>query len=101
MLMVDDLYERFDLAAVIGRHKDKGISLDALVRGMLAYKLGDNFSVLQAGEWLNRPEVLDHYELRSFNVKTLYRAVETLEARCQLSKSSENQSVKCQSQDKR
>jgi transposase len=45
---------------------------------MLAYKLGDNFSVLRAGEWLNRPEVREHYELREFNVKTLYRAVETL-----------------------
>jgi len=78
MLMVDDLYERLDMPAVIGRHKDRGISLDALVRGMLAYKLGDNFSVLRAGEWLNRPEVREHYELREFNVKTLYRAVETL-----------------------
>ena len=78
MLMVDDWYERLDMAAVVGRHKDRGISLDALVRGMLAYKLGDNFSVLQAGEWLNRPEVLEHYSLPKFNVKTLYRAVETL-----------------------
>ncbi len=67
--MVDDLYERLCLPAVIGRHKDKGISLDALVRGMLAYKMGENFSVLQAGEWLNRQEVREHYELPSFNVK--------------------------------
>ena len=76
--MVDDLYERLCLPAVIGRHKDKGISLDALVRGMLAYKMGENFSVLQAGEWLNRQEVREHYELPSFNVKMLYRAVEIL-----------------------
>ena len=76
--MVDDWYQRLNMDAVIGRHKDRGISLDALVRGMLAYKLGDNFSVLRAGEWLNRPEVRAHYELREFNVKTLYRAVETL-----------------------
>ncbi|WP_019176632.1 IS1634 family transposase [Methanomassiliicoccus luminyensis] len=45
---------------------------------MFAYKLGDNFSVLQAGEWMNRTEVGEHYELPPFNVKTLYRAVETL-----------------------
>lgn len=74
--MVDDLYERLRLDEVIGRHKDRGISLDALVRGMLAYKLGDNFSVLRAGEWLNRPEVRGHYELRPLNVRTLYHAVE-------------------------
>lgn len=76
--MVDDWYERLNLEAIIGRHKDRGISLDALVRGMLAYKLGDNFSVLQAGQWLNRSEVREHYELPNFNVKTLYRAIETL-----------------------
>jgi transposase len=78
MLMVDDWYERLNLAAVIGRHKDRGFSLDVLVRGMLAYKLGDNFSVLRAGEWLNREEVREHYELEEFNVKTLYRTVEIL-----------------------
>lgn len=76
--MVDDLYERLGLPAIIGRHKDRGILLDALVRGTLSYKLGDNFSVLRAGEWLNQEEVREHYELPPFNVKMLYRAVETL-----------------------
>ena len=76
--MVDDLYERLGLSGVIGPLKTKGIPLDALVRGMLAYKLGDNFSVLQASAWLNQPEMLEQYELRSFDEKTLYRAVETL-----------------------
>ena len=44
MLMVDNLYERLCLPSIIGRYKDRGIPLDALVRGMLAYKLGDDFS---------------------------------------------------------
>jgi len=78
VLMVDDWYERLGLNDIIGRHKSKGIDLDALVRGMLAYKLGDNFSVLRAGEWLNSPAVLEHYELREFNSRALYRAVELL-----------------------
>jgi len=78
MLMVDDWYERLGLNEIIGQLKTKGIALDALVRGLLAYKMGDNFSVLQASEWLNRPEMLEQYELRSFDEKTLYRAVETL-----------------------
>jgi transposase len=76
--MVDDLYERLGLSEVIGPLKTKGIPLDALVRGLLAYKLSDNFSVLQASEWLNQPEMLEQYELRSFDEKTLYRAVELL-----------------------
>jgi len=77
-LMVDDWYERLGLNEIIGRHKSKGIALDALVRGMLVDQLGDNFSVLQASEWLNRKEILEHYGIRAFNSKTLYRAVETL-----------------------
>jgi len=77
-LTVDGWYEDLELPAVIGRHKAKGIPLDPLVRGLLAYELGDNFSVLQAGQWLNRSEVREYYELPNFNVKTLYRAIETL-----------------------
>jgi transposase len=77
-LMVDDWYERLGLNDIIGRHKSKGIALDALVRGMLVDQLGDNFSVLQASGWMNRKEILDHYQIRGFNAKTLYRAVEML-----------------------
>ena len=77
-LMVDDWYERLRLNDIIGRHKSKGIALDALVRGKLVDQLGDNFSVLQASEWMNRTEILDHYRIRAFNPKTLYRAVESL-----------------------
>ena len=76
--MVDDWYERLGLNEIIGRHKSKGIALDALVRGMLVDQLGDNFSILQASEGLNRKEILDHYGIRGFNPKTLYRAVELL-----------------------
>ena len=78
VLMVDDWYERLGLSDIIGRHKGKGIALDALVRGMLAYKLGDNFSVLRAGEWMNSPALLEHYGLRRFNAKALYRAIELM-----------------------
>jgi len=46
--MMDDLCERLGLSEVIGPLKTKGIMLDALVCGLLAYKLGDNFSVLRA-----------------------------------------------------
>jgi transposase len=77
-LMVDDLYERLKLNEIIGQLKTKGIDADALVRGMLVDQLGDNFSILQASEWLNRPEILEHYEIDSFVPKTLYRTVELI-----------------------
>ena len=78
MLFIDEMYERLHLPAAIGRLKDKGVPMDALVKGMLTYKLGENFSILQASEWMNRPEILRHYEVQSFNERTLYRAVELL-----------------------
>ena len=78
VLMVDGWYERLGLSDIIGRYKGKGIDFDALVRGMIVDQLGDNFSVLQASEWMNREEILEHYGIRAFNPKTLYRAVETL-----------------------
>ena len=77
-LMVDDWYERLNLNEIIGQLKTKGIGADALVRGMLADQLGDNFSILQASKWLNRPEILEHYEIDSFVPKTLYRTVEMI-----------------------
>ena len=76
--MVDDWYERLRLNEIVGRLKSKGIALDALVRGLLVDQLGDNFSVLQVSEWMNRKEILEHYGIRAFNSKTLYRAVELL-----------------------
>jgi len=51
-LMVDDWYERLGLNDIIGRHKSKGIALDALVRGMLQRAADDQFdtSFHQASE---------------------------------------------------
>lgn len=37
MLMVDDRYEQLNLDDIIDRLKEKGIPIDPLVRGMLAY----------------------------------------------------------------
>ncbi|MFA5312628.1 MAG: hypothetical protein WC375_04805 [Methanomassiliicoccales archaeon] len=74
--MVDDLYERLGLNDVIGHLDTKGIGLDALVPGMVVDQLGDNFSILQASEWFNRPEILEHYEVGAFDPRTMYRAAE-------------------------
>ena len=78
MLIVDDLYDRLDLASVIGPMKSKGADIDALVRALLAYKLGDNHSIQRAGKWMNSPAVLDHYHLKEFDPRALNRTVELL-----------------------
>jgi transposase len=76
--MVDHWDERLGLNEILGPLKTKGIDIDALVRGMIADQLGENFSILKASEWINRPEILEHYGIGSFNEKTLYRTVETI-----------------------
>ena len=78
MLMVDDLYERLGLSSVIKPLKSKGLDLDALTKALVAYKLEDNHSILQAGRWLNTPGVGEHYDLPQFNDQVLYRAVNLL-----------------------
>lgn len=45
---------------------------------MVAYKLGDNFSISRAHEFIMEPVIRGRFGLDEFNVKTLYRAVERL-----------------------
>jgi len=78
MLMVDHWYEKMKMDETIGQLKAKGVDANALFRGLVVDQLGDNFSILQASEWMNRPEILEHYEIGSFNARTLYRTVELL-----------------------
>jgi transposase len=47
---------------------------------MVAYKLGDNFSILKAHEFIMQPEIRQRFGLGEFNVKGLYRATERLGA---------------------
>lgn len=63
MLMVYYLYEYLELNETIGQLKTKGIDINALVRGTPADQLGDNFSILKASDWMNRPEILEHCEI--------------------------------------
>lgn len=34
--------------------------MNSLVIGLLSYKLTENFSIKEAGKWLNQEEILDH-----------------------------------------
>ena len=45
---------------------------------MVAYKLGDNFSIFRAHEFIMEPVIRGWFGLDEFNVKTLYLAVERL-----------------------
>jgi transposase len=44
----------------------------------VSYKLTENFSIKEAGKWLNQEAILDILNLESFNERVLYRTLETL-----------------------
>ena len=46
----------------------------------MSYKLTDNFSIHQAHEWINQDEVLEVFELDTFNRRALYRVLGTIGA---------------------
>ena len=78
ILAVDNIYEILDFPNIIGKHKTKGLNINSLIKGLLSYKLTDNFSIDRAHEWINREEVLEIFNLKGFHKKALYRTLQTL-----------------------
>ena len=66
-------FERFDLDRVVRAFKTKGTDLAKLAEAMVAYKAGDNFSILRCHEFMMRPPVRQRLELPEFDVRDLYR----------------------------
>ena len=58
--------------------KVKGFDLNSLLIGLVSYKLTENFSIKEAGKWLNQEEILDILNLESFHERVLYRTLEIL-----------------------
>lgn len=80
IFLVRKLYEILSFTEIFGKHKKNGIDINKLIRALVSYKLTDNFSIKRSHEWINRPEVLDEFNLLSFSERTLYRVLETLGA---------------------
>lgn len=78
IFLVDNLYEVLNFCDIFGKHKTRGIDINSLLRALISYKLTDNFSIKRSHEWINRPEVLEEFSLRSFSERTLYRVLEIL-----------------------
>jgi len=45
---------------------------------LLSYKLPENFSIKEAGKWLNQEEILDILNFERFHERVLYRNLELL-----------------------
>jgi len=63
---------------IFSKFKQRGIPLKGLVEALISYKLSENLSLSRGSDWINRKAVLDEFDLKSFEQKTLYRAIETI-----------------------
>jgi transposase len=78
ILAVQYFFEKLNFFEIFSKYKSRGLDLNSLLIGMVSYKLTENFSIKEAGKWLNEKEILDILSLKSFNERALYRALETL-----------------------
>ena len=78
ILWTEAFFEHFGLYDLIKGMKSKGTDLGKLAELMVAYKAGDNFSILRCHEFAMSPLVRGHLGLPEFDVRGLYRAVEIL-----------------------
>lgn len=77
---VINFFQMLELEDVFRKHKTKGRDLSSLVEALVSYKLTENLSISKASDWTNRPPVRDIFDLKSFEDKTLYRALDILGA---------------------
>jgi len=61
---------------IFDKYKTKGISLSNLIEALLTYKLSENRSISKASDWINREDILQEFNLDSFEERTLFRVLE-------------------------
>jgi transposase len=70
--------KKLNFEHIFSKFKQRGVPLKGLVEALTSYKLSENLSLTRGSDWINRDEVLNEFGLKSFEQKTLYRAVETV-----------------------
>jgi transposase len=78
MLAVQLFYKKLNFSKIFSKHKSKVLDLNNLLIGLVSYKLTENFSIKEAGTWLNQDEILDILNLERFHERVLYRTIEIL-----------------------
>ena len=69
--------QKLDFNDIFSLFKKRGIDLCHLVEALLTYRLTENESTCRGSDWINRPHVLQEFDLKSFEERTLFRALET------------------------
>jgi len=77
-LAVQKYAKKLGFSDILSKFKQKGISLANLANALISYKLTENLSLTRGSDWINRTEVLETFNLKAFEQKTLHRAIETI-----------------------
>ena len=78
IMAVQKYSAKFNLANIFCKYKKKGISINKLIEALLSYKLTENLSLSKASDWINREGVLEEFNLRKFEQRTLFRVLEII-----------------------
>ncbi|MDR1690276.1 MAG: hypothetical protein LBR42_00345, partial [Candidatus Methanoplasma sp.] len=78
IILAEAFFDRFGLYDTVKGLKTKGIDRRRIAELMVAYKVGDSFSILKCHEFSMQEPVRRHAGIPVFDVKTMYRAVDTL-----------------------
>jgi len=70
---VQKYYKKLKFSKVFSEHKKRGRNINSLIKAMVSYKLTENFSISKASNWINRDEVLQRFNLKNFEERTLFR----------------------------
>lgn len=78
ILTVQQYYRRLDLFDLFKQFKERGIDINSLIQALISYRLTENHSITRAADWINRKEVLETFNIDSFEQRTLYRVFEII-----------------------
>src|SRR3989338_6856784 len=78
VIAVKKYSQKLDFDQIFSRYKKRGTNLVYLLESLLTYRLTENQSTTRASEWINRPDVLEEFDLNSFEERTLFRVFEIL-----------------------
>lgn len=70
--------EKLAFEQIFSRYKKRGINLVHLLEALITYRLTENQSTTRASEWINRPSVLEQFDLSTFEERTLFRVLEVI-----------------------
>ena len=78
ILAVQKYYKKLKFSKVFSEHKKRGRNINSLIKAIVSYKLTENFSISKASNWINRDEVLERFDLKNFEERTLFRLLDIL-----------------------